>query len=151
MVSIIRSTDDDSPLIEVHDVETAKVVEVYQVRSNRPSSKTSVPTSTPSETTEMPTKAELIAQLASARPVDSITTPSVLSLIVGHAFASLPGKEEESGLLTSVPEARSLAASNPGWMVTAGEDRVVRYWDLAKPNEGFVICGSPKEKDVAFK
>ncbi len=151
MVSILRSTNEESALVEVYDAETAKLMEVYEVRSTRPDSKVVPPAS--SETTQViPSKAVLIAQLAAARPpADPTRTPSVLSLIVGQGFASLPGGEEETNLLLSVPGAKSLSSSSPGWMVTAGEDRVVRYWDLAKPSEGFVVCGSPKEKDVNFK
>jgi phosphoinositide-3-kinase regulatory subunit 4 len=36
-------------------------------------------------------------------------------------------------------------------MVSAGDDRVVRYWDLAKVDESMIVCGSQKERDVTFK
>ena len=151
MVSVKRSFTKDSPLMEVYDVETTKLVEVYEIRSTKPNSKSS--SSAPTDSVELvPSKSALIAQLAAARlPVDANVTPSVLALMVGQSFASLQLKDEEIGLLMSVPEAKSLPSSSPGWMITAGEDRVVRYWDLAKPSEGFVICGSPKEKDMSFK
>lgn len=150
MVSIQRSSNED-PMVEVYDIESAKLMETYEVRSTRPSSKTAAPVS--SEPTEIfPSKSALIAQLVTTRPpIDPNRTPSVLGLMVGQSFASLPSGPEESGLLVSVPEANSMPSSGPGWMVTAGDDRVVRYWDLAKPSEGFVICGSQKEREVAFK
>ena len=150
IVSLLRTDGEDSPWTEVYDVETGKLMEVYEVRLTRPAVKSFAPPNEPVDI--IPSKRALIAQLATAQsPADPATTPSILTVMVGQGFASLPGREEESGLLTSVPEARSMNSSNPGWMVTAGEDRVIRYWDLAKPSEGFVICGSTKEKDVAFK
>ena len=150
IVSLLRTNSEDSPWTEVYDVETGKLMEVYEVRLTRPTVKTAAPPSEPADV--IPSKHALIAQLATARPpADPVTTPSILTVMVGQGFASLPGHEEEIGLSTSVPETRSMTLPNPGWMITAGEDRVVRYWDLAKPSEGFVICGSSKEKDVVFK
>ena len=151
MVSIVRESD-EAPAVEVYDVETAKLMETYEVRTTRPKPK-SAPVGPDEPPDVMPSKAALIAELAAARPeANPATTPSVLALMVGQSFASLGGgREEDSSLLMSVPEAKSIASSNPGWMITAGDDRVIRYWDLAKPSEGFVLCGSPKEKDVAFK
>lgn len=155
LIAGVERKVDDSPIIEVYNIETSKLVEVYEVRSTRPSAK-SVP---PPEAREgIPDKAGLIAEIASGESAfsssaetDRAPPSSVLSLAVGQRLASMTPKEEEGGLLTSVPESKSVSHANPGYMITAGEDRVVRYWDLAKPGEGMVICGSPKEKDVVFK
>jgi phosphoinositide-3-kinase regulatory subunit 4 len=155
VVGVERKVD-DSPIIEVYNIETSKLVEVYEVRSTRPSGAKSVP---PQETREsILDKAGLIAEIASGESAlsssaetDRLPPSSVLSLAVGQRLTSMTGKEEKGGLLTSVPESKSVSHANPGYMITAGEDRVVRYWDLAKPGEGMVICGSPKEKDVVFK
>jgi phosphoinositide-3-kinase regulatory subunit 4 len=155
MVSTVRRNE--GPLVEVYDVETAKLVENYEVRETRPSHKTSV---LPSDTTEVKlSKAAMIADLAASRTgstsiaSDMVSTPSVLTLMVGQSYSTLPKEDEmRSSMSMSLPEARTPSgAGSPGWMVTAGEDRVVRFWDLARPAEGLVICGSPKEKDVVFK
>lgn len=143
MVSTVRS-DNEVPMVQVYDIETSKLVETYEVRASRPTSK--VPTNDVVELFE--TKAALIAELSKedgAEP-DPERSPTVLSFIVGQSFASLVPPLQE-GLLTG-PERSD---TSPGWMVTAGEDRVVRYWDLIKAGEGFVVCGSQKEKDVTFK
>ena len=158
-VSTDRGQASDGPIVEVYDVETAKLAEMFEVRTTRPSSKNTPPSvNDPAEPAK--SKAEYVAELAARREainaslgdVDQNTaTSSVMSLIVGQSFASLIPREDEGSMLTSVPESKAVGAGTPGWMVTAGEDRVVRYWDLAKVAEGFVICGSPKEKDVTFK
>jgi phosphoinositide-3-kinase regulatory subunit 4 len=155
MVSTTRALE-DQPIVEVYDIETSKLVEVYEIRSTRPSTKAIQAVETMDS---LPDRAALIAELAAARTLSSSGTfpenpPSVVSIIVGQSIASLQsrGEDERSSMMMSVAEASpSEKGGVPGWMVTAGEDRVVRYWDLAKPGEGFVICGSPKEKDVTFK
>ncbi|ORY34315.1 hypothetical protein BCR39DRAFT_556705 [Naematelia encephala] len=156
MVSIRRKTE-ESPQVEVWDIEESKLTEVYEVRTTRPSTKGPSTISVESPSEIIMDKSSLIAELAKTRSEminpDTTLPSSVLTLAVGHSFVSLSlqSREEDGSLLMSVPEAKALAAANPGWMITAGEDRVVRYWDLVKPTEGFVICGSPKEKDVSFK
>jgi phosphoinositide-3-kinase regulatory subunit 4 len=157
VVSVERKSD-EAPITEVYDIETSKLVEVYELRTTRPSSK-SPPVPVNGGNEDIPDKATLIAQLAARQTEtvldssdnDKLLTPSVLSVVVGQKLSSLSSKDEEAGMLMSVPEAKSMINTNPGFMITAGEDRVVRYWDLAKPGEGLVICGSPKEKDVVFK
>lgn len=150
MVSTVRKQD-DAPLVKVYDIETSKLVEVYDVRSTKPASVAA----NPSEGQEtVRTKAQLIAELASGESttVSDLAgrepTHSVQAMIVGQSFASLVTSSPETGLL-SVPERSTPQA--PGWMVTAGDDRVVRYWDLVKTSDSFVVCGSQKERDVSFK
>ena len=155
MVATKRSQE--GPMVEVFDIETGRLVEVYEVRMTRPTSKNPPPPEGP----EPPlSRQDYIAEIVreSSLTVEDVeeglenATPSVMSLIVGSSFASLANKDDEGGgILTSVPESKAVGGGNPGWMITAGEDRVVRYWDLVKVSEGFVICGSPKEKDVVFK
>lgn len=154
------------PIVEVYDIESSKLVEVYEIRSRR----SSKPSETIPEPIEViPNKAALIAELArstpslpSLVPIDDFdatsplpTPPSaVLDLMVGQGWTSL-GRSDES-ILMSVPELGSSdkngeGQGGPGWMITAGEDRIVRYWDLIKAQDGFVVCGSQKEKDVSFR
>ncbi|WWC58078.1 uncharacterized protein I303_100613 [Kwoniella dejecticola CBS 10117] len=161
---------DSGPLVEVYDIETSKLMEIYEIRQSRPSKNPDPPTK---ESGDVVTdKASYIAQLAQATEsvlgsmTKTITAEdfnasssdpmspnarTVLDLIVGQSWASLPRNDES--VLMSVPELGSKGdiSSGPGWLVTAGEDRVVRYWDLTKVQDGFVICGSQKEKDVTFK
>jgi phosphoinositide-3-kinase regulatory subunit 4 len=154
MVSIKRQGE--GPLVEVYDIETGKLVEIFEVRTTRPTSK-DLPLS---QAPEPPvSKDEYIAEIlrqksapdSETEDADGDGLPSVMSLIVGHGFAALSKQEEESSsLLMPVPDSKGTSSSQ-GWMITAGEDRVVRYWDLGKISDGFVICGSPKEKEVQFK
>lgn len=154
------------PIVEVYDIESSKLVEVYEIRGRR-SGRTFETVPEPVEV--IPNKAALIAELArstaslpSLIPTDDFdatnplpTPPSaVLDLMVGQGWTSL-GRPEES-ILMSVPELGSSdkngeGQGGPGWMITAGEDRIVRYWDLVKAQDGFVVCGSQKEKDVNFR
>jgi phosphoinositide-3-kinase regulatory subunit 4 len=147
-VSTVRA-DADTPLVNVYDIESSKLVEVYEVRATKPSSTSAEPVL---EHEVITTKAELIAGLAAneeVQPTIDISTepiPSVLAIMVGHTFASLATATPEIGLLSGPDR-----PANPGWMVTAGDDRVVRYWDLVKTQESFIVCGSQKERDVTFK
>lgn len=150
MVSTIRS-EGETPLVSVYDIESSKLVEIFEVRSAKPNG--TVAPGADLETT--PNKASLIAQLSAddetpfvSDSAEPHTVPSVLAIMVGQAFASLVPAAPEGGLL-SLPE-RSTPAQ-PGWMVTAGDDRVVRYWDLARVSDSFVVCGSQKDRDVSFK
>lgn len=130
----------DAPLVETYDIETSKLVEVFEVRTTRPPQRPAIP---PSRDV-LQTKSELIAELAGGMgglahiSADSVDEPSVQSIIVGQGFASLAS-----------PAVQDPAASS--WMVSAGDDRVIRYWDLAGSGGGFVICGSPRERDVSFR
>jgi len=148
LVSTLRA-DNETPLVSVYDIESSKLVEVYEVRATKPLSSSPTPVV---EHDVIKTKAELIAGLAakeetqttidtSAEPI-----PSVLAMMVGQAFASLATAPAEAGLLNGPDR-----TAQPGWLVTAGDDRVVRYWDLVKVPESFIVCGSQKERDVAFK
>ena len=153
MVSTKRK--EEGPIVEVYDIEDGKLVEVYEVRATRPTSKdVPLPTAPQPPLSKREYLEELLREQDSmgASEDDSLNaTPSVISLVVGSSFASLVNRDEDAGgVLMSVPEGK-VAKANPGWMITAGEDRVVRYWDLVKASEGFVICGSPKEKDVHFR
>ncbi|WVF66213.1 hypothetical protein IAT40_000953 [Kwoniella sp. CBS 6097] len=169
-------SDSSGPLVEVYDIETSKLVEIYEVRASRPSRSSDLARETGDV---IPDKASFISELAKSTPTPSDdlartitaedyhnagTPPSsspriVLDLIVGQSWSSIPRMDET--VLMSVPELSSglkhaeglggQGGGGPGWMVSAGEDRVVRYWDLVKVQDGFVICGSQKEKDVAFK
>nr|XP_019002677.1 VPS15 protein kinase [Kwoniella mangroviensis CBS 8507]OCF66138.1 VPS15 protein kinase [Kwoniella mangroviensis CBS 8507] len=164
-----ENEDNSGPLVEAYDIETSKLMEIYEVRTSRPSKHPDPPKEVEDVISD---KAAYISQLAqSAESVlgsltktitaedfsnssSPLATPkSVLDLIVGQSWSSLP-KTDES-VLMSVPELGTKndhsRSGNPGWMVTAGEDRVVRYWDLVKVQDGFVVCGSQKEKDVSFK
>jgi phosphoinositide-3-kinase regulatory subunit 4 len=153
MVSSKRKQE--GPIVEVYDIEDGKLVEAYEVRATRPTSKDApLPTAPQPPISKREYLEELLREQDSlgASEEDSLNaTPSVISLVVGSSFASLVHRDDDGGgLLMPVPEGK-MAKANPGWMITAGEDRVVRYWDLVKASEGFVICGSPKEKDVQFR
>ncbi|WOO86061.1 Phosphoinositide 3-kinase regulatory subunit 4 [Vanrija pseudolonga] len=154
------------PLVETYDIETGRLVESYEVRTTRPSSRTPAR----EQTDVLSTKSELIAELAGGRgglptiTFDSNDITSVQSVLVGQGFASLTGPSAHrdsvdggvsgggaSGSNSERSGAQGAGAQRPGWMVTAGDDRVIRYWDLSRPSDGFVICGSQREKDVGFK
>lgn len=154
------------PLVETYDIETGRLVESYEVRTTRPSSRTPAR----EQADVLSTKSELIAELAGGRgglptiTFDSNDITSVQSVLVGQGFASLTGPSAHresvdggvsgggaSGSTSERSGAQGSAAQRPGWMVTAGDDRVIRYWDLSRPSDGFVICGSQREKDVGFK
>ena len=150
MVSTARQAE--SPIVEVYDIESGKRTEMYEVRITRPTNKNLQP-----EDPALPlSKKDYIEEIIRRQEVlpedggPEIPYPSVTALAVGHAFASLSSRQEESGLV-SVAEGKSMGNNTPGWMITAGEDRVIRYWDLAEISDGFVICGSPKEKEVHFR
>lgn len=151
MISTRRGPD-DTPLVRVYDIETSKLVETFEVRSTKPANKAAA---IDEDAGPIKTKSELIAELATAghrsQPIDSPETEpvhSTLCMAVGTSLASLVTSMVEGGLL-SVPERSAVA--QPGWLATAGDDRVVRYWDLAKVSESFVVCGSQKDRDVSFK
>lgn len=152
MVSTVRSGE-ETPLVRVYDIETSKLVEMYEARTTKPVSRPS-PDIEASEPVK--TKADLIAELASRQTIsvdqssesESEPVHSVLAMMVGQSFASLVTSSPEAGLL-SVPERST--QTPPGWMVSAGDDRVVRYWDLVKVSESMIVCGSQKERDVSFK
>lgn len=151
MVATTRRSD-ETPLVRVYDIETSNLVETYEVRSVKLGSKAATASN---DIEPIKTKADLIAELAAGgdRP-NAADSPereplySALCMTVGTALASLATGTIEGGLL-SVPE-RS-APVQPGWLATAGDDRVVRYWDWSKPSESFVVCGSQKDRDVTFK
>jgi len=155
MVATKRSKE--GPLIEVYDIETSRLVEVYEVRTTRPTSKNPpLPEGLEPPMSRKDYIAEIVCvhNLTAEEIEDELenATPSVAALIVGSSFASLASRDDDgSSVLLPVPESKAVGGGNPGWMITAGEDRVVRYWDLVKVSDGFVICGSPKEKDVVFK
>ncbi|KAK4685355.1 phosphoinositide-3-kinase, regulatory subunit 4, partial [Tremellales sp. Uapishka_1] len=141
MVSSDRKSDDE-PVVEVYDIESSRLVESYEVRNSKLTPRTAAPVLDPIEFT--PSKASFIEDLAREN-VQIETKASVLALAVGTNFASLPvTRDEDEAALGS-------GTQGQGWMISCGQDRVVRYWDLAKPTLGFVICGSPKDKDVVFK
>lgn len=136
-----------SPLVEVYDVETSHLVEAYETRAERPSSK--MPYASPASNAVIPGRSELVTELAEKQatiPDFDEDRPAVLCLATGSRFASLPPPDEGSIL-----DVRSSGPVPQGYLITAGQDKVVRYFDLAKPSEGMVICGSAKQKDVAFK
>jgi phosphoinositide-3-kinase regulatory subunit 4 len=152
LVSTLRE-EDEKPIVNVYDIESSKLVEIYEIRATKPSSKmTETHAIEPEVTID---KAALIADLSAEDDTpfvsdssEKVTVSSVLAIMVGQAFASLVTAPPEGGLL-SVPERST--PTQPGWMVTAGDDRVVRYWDLAKVSDSFVVCGSQKEREVSFK
>lgn len=147
LVSTVRE-DSDTPLVRVYDIESSKLVEVYEVRATKPSPTTPAPV----EPEVIKTKADLIAELAASEEtlptLDSSVEPisSVLAIMVGQAFASLAAPPPETALLSGPDR-----SAHPGWMVTAGDDRVVRYWDLVKTSESFLVCGSQRDRDVTFR
>ncbi|WWC66876.1 uncharacterized protein I206_100783 [Kwoniella pini CBS 10737] len=172
--SVSMTTDtigrDSGPLIEVYDIETSKLMEIYEVRQSRVSKNPDPPSREIEDV--IPDKAKYIAQLAegpesvlgsigktitaedlasSFSETPLVTGKTILDLIVGQNWSSLPRNDES--VLMSVPELGSKGdtSGGPGWLVTAGEDRVVRYWDLVKVQDGFVVCGSQKDKDVTFR
>lgn len=155
MASVNRDDDgaagaspSDTPLVETYEIDTSKLVEVFESRTTRPSSRAAPP---PSRDV-LKTPSDLIAEIAGGRggvpPItsDSAEIPSVQALLVGTGFASLstPSSRLDDG-------ADKDRAPKPGWVITAGDDRIIRYWDLGKPADGFVVCGSQREKDVSFK
>ena len=136
-----------SPLVEVYDVETSRLVEIYESRSDRPSSKS--PFQPNDAQAAIPDRSQLVAELAEKRasiPDFDEDRPAVLCLATGSRFASLPPPDEGSIL-----DVRYSGPAPQGYLITAGQDKVVRYFDLAKPADGMVICGSAKQKDVVFK
>lgn len=165
----LRRQENSAPILEVHDIETSRVVEVFEIRQTKPSSRAPVVASSSHLDDSIPSKQELIARLAqvedppsrhddaeSAEASGAAAIPSVLALTVGNKLQSMAAasRDGDGSLLMSVPEGGALGsatAAPPGFVVTAGEDRVVRYWDLVKPSEGMVVCGSPKEKGVVFR
>jgi phosphoinositide-3-kinase regulatory subunit 4 len=149
----IERDKEESPLVEVYDIETSNLVEVYESRAERLSSKSEGDAR--SGNGEIPTRRELIAELAARQATSQETYPqkpaSVLSLLVGHRLASISIPEEEGSLLLSSIDKSGTASIPPGYLIIAGEDRIVRYFDLSRPSDGMIICGSSKEKDVVFK
>ena len=139
MVSVERQ-DEEAPLSIVYDIESGNVIETYSARPTR-STRSSF-----QEDSSIPSRSELIAQLAAKEgtmPVEDGPS-SVLALLAAQTGnANLAMNEDD-------PTSKALGAGS-GWVITAGDDRVVRCWDLGKPLDGFVICGSPKELDVVFK
>ncbi|CAK9779867.1 ARM repeat-containing protein [Cutaneotrichosporon oleaginosum] len=150
MASIKRNADDpmgaETPLVETYGIETGKLVEEYETRTSRPQAGTRAPAL---GRDVLQTKSELIAELAGGRGGLPSTSgddlPSVEALLVGETFSSLSPVVRDKDDPTAQDKIR------PGWMVTAGTDRVIRYWDVARPSEGFVVCGSQREKDVSFR
>lgn len=166
MVSVERGTA-VAPLVEVYDIESSKLVEVFEVRVDRPSKAPYTPpralsvgstsataagtaaATAATATSVIPGRSALIAELAKAQtrvPEYDDSRPAVLAMSVGQRLASMPIPDEGSIL-----DVRSPGPPAPGYLLTAGQDRVVRYFDLARPGEGMVICGSPKQRDVVFK
>jgi phosphoinositide-3-kinase regulatory subunit 4 len=150
IASIRRNHEDpagaDTPLVETYDIETGKLVEEYETRTSRPQAGTRAPAL---GRDVLQTKSELIAELAGGRggvpSTSSDDLAYVEALLVGETFSSL------SPVLRDKDDPTTQDKTRPGWMVTAGTDRVIRYWDVSRPSEGFVVCGSQREKDVSFR
>lgn len=139
IASINRGDPSDNlPIFETWDVETGSLVETFESRTTRPT-----PRAPPTAGDVLSTKSELIAELAGAGGLPNMTNepdvPSVQVLLVGGAFSP-----------TQPIAAEPTEASPPGWVASAGNDRIIRYWDLAR-GDGFIVCGSQKDKDVAFR
>lgn len=149
----VERDEAETPLVEVYDIETSKLVEVYDNRSERIGSKESPYTAGEEAGRDIPSGRELVAELAARQASAGVVYPqkpaSVLSVLVGHRFASLTAPEDDGGLL--LPSQDKSTSAPPGYLITAGEDRVVRYFDLPRPSNGMIICGSPKQKDVLFR
>ncbi|ORX34648.1 hypothetical protein BD324DRAFT_634336 [Kockovaella imperatae] len=128
---VMVSTTRASPIVEVYDIESAKLVEMFEL--SRPSSKM--------PSTDVPSRSELVAEMAKqeakAATEGDEALPAVLSLLPGHGAATSAAGDDSD--------------STTGWVVTADEDRAIRLWDVVKASDSFVICGSPKELDVVFK
>lgn len=149
----IERDKEESSLVEVYDIETSNLVEVYETRIEQMSSKDQGGLRTANG--EIPTRRELIAELAARQATSQEVYPqksaSVLSLLVGHRLASISVPEEEGSLLLTSFDKSGTASTPPGYLIIAGEDRIIRYFDLSRPADGIIICGSPKQKDVVFK
>ncbi|KAI9635914.1 uncharacterized protein MKK02DRAFT_25800 [Dioszegia hungarica] len=149
----VERDEAETPLVEVYDIETSKLVEVYDNRSERIGSKESPYTAGEEAGRDIPSRRELVAELAARQASAGVVYPqkpaTVLSVLVGHRFASLTAPEDDGGLL--LPSQDKSTSAPPGYLITAGEDRVVRYFDLPRPSNGMIICGSPKQKDVLFR
>lgn len=141
----IERQEEKGAMVEVYDIETSKLVEVYEVRGDRPSNKDVYG----SKAEGIPSKRELVAELASrqAQIGRADKSASALSLFTGHRLHSLTPSEEDGSLL--LPSSTKSTSGSSGYLLVAGEDRCVRYFDL--PGDGLVICGSPKQKDVLFR
>lgn len=132
-------SSDDMPIMETYDVETGSLVEMFESRGSKPTSR-----APPTAIDVLNTKSELIAALAGGRGSPNTSgepdIPSVQAILVGSAFSSLQPAAGQGQAETNPP----------GWVVSAGSDRVIRYWDLAR-GDGFILCGSQRDKDVAFR
>lgn len=126
-------------IVEVYDIETSKLVETYEVRTTRPSTK-NAPVH-PVEERAVGGKSEYIAALMARaeepNPVASVSEGedaskklrAVTTLLTGMGFASFSTREEDGGSLLGGQSKSALAGTGSGYMLTAGEDRCVRYWD----------------------
>lgn len=148
MVSVKSATVDNA--VEVHDIDTATVVERYRTGLLTPDSSLSK---------EMaPGRLDLsgaIAALASSRYVTLAgDLPATLALFTGEGFAASLRGGDGSAPLSPVIEGQINPASSsavPAYMIAAGEDRAVRFWDLSNVADSFIVCGSARDRDAVFR
>ncbi len=77
----------------------------------------------------------------------------IMSTFTSPLSSSLPSTLSSGS--TSTPSVKALigriSQSGPSFLVTAGSDRIIRYWDFTSPHKCFVISGlSPAQPKPTF-
>jgi hypothetical protein len=156
-----RAMEMGDNLVEVFDIETGAPVEVYRSQPQRNSGGTSpgaVNDAVAAQKT-ISASAATVASLAHSQPLQSAPSFSaVLTTLTGESIvgSKTTAHDEESPLFPVQESQKSTTVlgsqgAHAGWMITGGEDRTLRFWDLVNVAEGFVISGSGKDKDAVFR
>jgi len=165
-VETARSASQNAPsiLLEVWDIETTKLVEMYGTRviSKGPAT-LDEPQDHSGGTTE-PTAAAAIAALVRTRqhgvgvqgtrrssaetpvrePILIGPSPDIRALVVGHEFGGHPAIHRSTG---SSLNSEGYFTGGRGFMVSGSEDRKLTLWDLGKIERTTVLSGAELENE----
>ncbi|KAM0788135.1 hypothetical protein ACM66B_001300 [Microbotryomycetes sp. NB124-2] len=79
------------------------------------------------------------------------TSPGVCSVLVGSSYTNLDSRLSSATAplqMKTLEEQKSGVDKDSGYMITGGEDRKLRYWDLAKASKSAVVSGLELGEEV---
>jgi phosphoinositide-3-kinase regulatory subunit 4 len=111
-------------------LDPAAAIEALLASSTAPPLKTFPRTSNPSQSTAVP----------------PVVVPSIRAFLLGTDYSLQPTARPSVGNPDSV-ESRQ-GKKDGGYLVTGGEDRKLRFWDLGKPTRSAIVSGLDIDEEV---